>query len=469
MEFSRKIIIADDEIGMRDILSYILSSEYDVKAVSSGSEAVSEAAKGEYDILFLDLSMQDMTGIEVMTAISDRKIKINTVIVSASNDVSMAVSAMKMGAYDYITKPVDAERIRHVASNIFEKISLEREVAVLREKVNDGMKFSSIISVSNAMKNVFSLLMKVINTDITILITGESGTGKGILADAIHFSSNRLKFPFRSLDCSTIPRELIESELFGYEKGAFTGAGARKSGKFELAGKGTLFLDEISNISFDVQAKLLKVLQEKQFERVGGGELVSMDARIIAATNRDLRALVSDGKFREDLYYRLNVFPVNIPPLRERIDDIPVLINYFLTKFNLEYGKDVCLRDEALDKLINHIWPGNVRELENTIRRTVLIGSDKSITASEISGFITGMNDNAQEQLVIEAAPVSFLSTAKYTGTLDEIEKAVIIESLGKNGFNISKTAGTLGISRKTLHNKLKTYGITLEKRISAF
>ncbi len=459
MNERRKILIADDDRGVREILKHVLSDNYSVHDVSCGEDAVKELTTGAYEILFLDLSMPGMDGLDVLNSVKRNNIEIDAVIISASNDLEKAVQAMKLGAYDYIAKPIDVEKIKLIARNISDKLSLKNEVFELRKKVSDGFRFSSVISVSPAMKKLFFLLNRVIDTDITILICGESGTGKGLLADAVHFNSNRSLFPFRSLDCSTIPKDLIESELFGHEKGAFTGAHSRKIGKFELADKGTLFLDEVSNLSFDVQAKLLKVLQEKRFERLGGNEVVEVNTRIISASNKNLKTLVAEGKFREDLYYRLNVFPVEIPPLRQRREDIPVLINYFLTRFNSEYGREVVITDKAVDFFCKYEWPGNVRELENAMRRIVLISVGKEISEEYIKSIFDHISrDN------IDIPQTNIKSNYQ---TLDEVEKKTILESLRLNSFNMSKTSSVLGISRKTLHNKLKAYGISVEKKIA--
>jgi DNA-binding NtrC family response regulator len=459
MSSRRKILIADDDRGVREILKHVLSDNYSVHDVSCGEDAVKELTSGEYEILFLDLSMPGMDGLDVLNAVKQNNIEIDAVIISASNDLEKAVQAMKLGAYDYIAKPIDIEKIKLIARNISDKLSLKNEVSELRKKVSGGYRFSSVISVSPEMKKIFSLLNRVIDTDITILITGESGTGKGLLADAVHFNSNRSLFPFRSLDCSTIPKDLIESELFGHEKGAFTGAHSRKIGKFELADKGTLFLDEVGNLSFDVQAKLLKVLQEKRFERLGGSEVIGVNTRIISASNKNLKTLVSEGKFREDLYYRLNVFPVEIPPLRQRKEDIPVLINYFLTRFNSEYERGTVFTEKAVNFFCRYEWPGNVRELENAVRRIVLISVGKEITEKDVESIFDHIS---QDQIDI---PLKIKKTNYQT--LDEVEKQAILDSLKINSFNMSKTSSVLGISRKTLHNKLKAYGISVEKKFS--
>jgi len=319
-----RILIADDEPGICSLLTELLSDVYEVDSIARGDLVLDRLRTGRYDILILDLHLPGLPGIEVLKQIETNKIPISVIVLTANNDVSTAITAMKLGAYDYMLKPFDNEKMRVIAKNVVDKIELQSELDLLKEEVSESLKFSlSLLGTSRTMMQVFESLERVINTESTILITGESGTGKGVLARAIHYNSNRRSFPFRSVDCSTMPEDLIASELFGHEKGSFTGAIARKIGKFEAADKGTLFLDEISNINIEIQAKLLGVIQEKVVERIGSNQLIKVDTRILAASNRDLRQLVQEGKFREDLYYRLNVVPVHIPPLRKRREDIP--------------------------------------------------------------------------------------------------------------------------------------------------
>jgi len=299
------VLIADDEKGIRDLLKDLLEDSFYVNTIDRGDLIIDELKRKKYDILILDLQMPGKNGIEVLQAIHNLKIDIVVVVITASNDVQLAITSMKLGAYDYLVKPFDTDKLLVILKNIVEKLDLENEVNELREKVGESFRFKNIIGKSPKMQRIFATLERVIDTNSTILIIGESGTGKEIVAKAIHYNSNRKQYPFKSIDCSTIPQDLIGSELFGHEKGAFTGAIARKIGKFEIASKGTLFLDEISNLSFDMQAKLLRVLQEKEFERIGGNEIIKVETRIVAASNRDIREMVKQGTFREDLYYGL--------------------------------------------------------------------------------------------------------------------------------------------------------------------
>ncbi len=329
-----KLLIADDEPGIRSLLTELFNDDFVIESVERGDVITGLIKKNKYDILLLDLDLPGKNGLDVMSEIQQQRLDIAVVILTASKDINTAIRAMKLGAYDFITKPFENEKLIYLLKNISEKITLEKEIKTLRSEMKLSHTLEGFASHSPEMNSVLETIRRIINTDSTILILGESGTGKSILAKAIHYNSNRSLEPFKSLDCSTIPQDLIGSELFGHEKGAFTGAVSRKTGKFEAAGKGTLFLDEISNLSLDFQAKLLTVLQEKEFERIGGNNLVKSETRIIAASNYDLKKMVADGKFREDLFYRLNVVPVVIPPLRDRVEDNPPFIDLFLEKYN---------------------------------------------------------------------------------------------------------------------------------------
>jgi DNA-binding NtrC family response regulator len=466
MDKNYKILIADDEPVIREILKNMLQDTYIVDTVDRGNIVFDKLSKDKYDILILDLQMPGMTGIEVLKKINESNLKIVVVIVTATKDVENAILTMKLGAYDYLVKPFDNERLLVIIKNICEKLSLEREVDKLREQVGEGFRFKNIIGKSKQMQKVFATLEKVIDTDSTILIVGESGTGKEIIAKAIHYNSNRKQYPFRSIDCSTIPQDLIGSELFGHEKGAFTGAIARKIGKFEVAERGTLFLDEVSNLSIDMQSKLLRVLQEKEFERIGGNQIIRVDTRVVAASNRDLRELVKENRFREDLYYRLNVVPIYLPQLKERTEDIPIFINHFINKFNTEYDKNIDIELSARILLSEYTWPGNVRQLENVIKRLVLLSTDKIAGFNEIKSILD-LEENSPPKIFLahytknenmvdeKEAPIM---------SLDEIEKEHLERVLKKLNYNISNTARALKISRKTMHNKLKKYNIVIKK-----
>lgn len=478
-----RVLIADDEKGIRDLLKDLLEIAFYVNTIDRGDAIIDELKNGNYDILILDLQMPGKNGIEVLQTIKDLKIDIAVVVITASNDVQLAITSMKLGAYDYLVKPFDTDKLLVILKNIVEKLDLKNEVNELREKVGENFRFRNIIGKSPMMQRLFATLERVIDTGSTILITGDSGTGKEIIAKAIHYNSNRKQYPFKSIDCSTIPQDLIASELFGHEKGAFTGAIARKIGKFEITSKGTLFLDEISNLSFDMQAKLLRVLQEKEFERVGGNEVIKVDTRIVAASNKDIRGMVKDGTFREDLYYRLNVVPVHLPPLKERKEDIPLFIDYFLKKFTTEYGREITLDLQSRLFFTDYQWPGNVRQLENVIKRLVLLSSEnivkldivKSVLEFEEYNKLSIQKNEFIDDMKAKTPPAAeaasftdvLIGDSEGVKTLDEVEKEYIEKMLNHFDFNISTTARAINVSRKTMHNKLKKYNIAIRKVVS--
>ncbi len=440
-----KILIADDEIGIRELLHELLKDNYEVETAEDGEEAILKIAQMQPDLILLDIRMPKKTGLDVLQYLKDNNIDTRAIIVTADRDLNSAIKAMKLGAYDYVVKPFENEKIITMIKNALKSHQLEKEVKLLKQEIEKQYNFNNIIGQSKAMQSVYELINKVLDNDTTVLITGESGTGKEVIAKAIHYNGKRKDYPFIAVDCASIPETLIESELFGHEKGAYTGATNRKKGKFEIANKGTLFLDEIGNLRLDVQAKLLRVLQEKEIYRVGGNERIKVNVRIIAATNADLEKLIKEGKFREDLYYRLNVVPIKLPPLRERKDDIPLLIQHFLNKYNKEYNKNVKFNNEVIKILYDYPWPGNVRELENLVQRMVVISTSPIITVNDL--------------------PQNIISTTNITSdiikpgmSLDDVEKIFILETLKKFNFNLSKTAKILGITRKTLHNKIDKY-----------
>ncbi len=465
MEGEHKILIADDEAGVRELLTDLLSGSFNVDAVDRGDAVLGRLAEGNHDILILDLQLPGMNGIDVLRAISEKKTRVMVVIITASNNVETAITTMKLGAYDYLVKPFDTDKLLVIIKNIVEKLELEKEVDTLWEQVGEKFRFRNIIGKSPSMLRVFSTLERVIDTDSTILISGDSGTGKEIIAKAIHYNSNRKQFPFRSLDCSTIPKDLIGSELFGHEKGAFTGAISRKIGKFELASKGTLFLDEIGNLSIDMQAKLLRVLQEKEFERIGGNQIIRVNTRIVAATNKDLRELVQQNRFREDLYYRLNVVPVYLPLLRDRKEDMPLFIDHFLRKYNQEYGRTLNIDIKTRIFLTEYRWPGNVRQLENVIKRLVLLSTGQSVDTEQVKAILD-LEGSSVPAVDAEAGAPDAVDAPRERKivSLDEMERDYLERALEKFGYNISLTAKALEISRKTMHNKLKKYGIVIRK-----
>lgn len=465
------LLIASSDRQLYSSLAGYLSDGYDVDSVDTGSAALEKIKSGRFEIILLDINIRAINAVDLVKKISSLGNNVCIILVCSGRDIDAALSLIKQGAFDYILKPVDYERIRLVLKNGLEKISLLNEINILKDSSDPSVQISNqIINVCPTSQKILQSIERVIHTESTILITGESGTGKGILARAIHSYSNRKKHPFRAVDCSAMSEDLIASELFGHEKGSFTGAVSRKTGKFEAAEKGTLFLDEISNINLDIQAKLLRVIQEKEFERIGGNQLIKLNARIIAASNQEMKTLVKNGLFREDLFYRLNVVPVYLPPLRERREEIPLLVDYFLNLFNNEYSRDIIIDIEGRLFLTQYDWPGNIRQLENVVRRIVLMSAggivDKDTVSSNIfSEDNTVTKNKAHESVRINEHRRDFSDDDGRIKTLSEIEKEAILYALARCGYNISETAKVLGITRKTIHNKLKLYNIVIKKK----
>lgn len=442
---SQKILVVDDEIWVRELLYEIIKDYYPVETAENGEQAVQKLTADDYSVVLLDLRMPKLSGMELLARMRKEKISAIPIVITANKDVESAVEAMKLGAYDYVIKPFDNEKVLILIKNALEKYNLQNEVETLRAEVKRQYAFSSVVGQSESMQKVFNLISRVLDNDTTVLITGESGTGKEVIARTIHYNSSRKNAPFVALDCATIPDTLIENELFGHEKGAYTGAMNMSRGKFEIAQGGTLFLDEIGNLRMDVQAKLLRVLQEREFTRIGGNEKVKVDVRILCATNSDLEKQIQQGMFREDLYYRINVVPLRMPPLRERIDDIPLLLDFFLRKFNSELKRSVRLSAEVVDLLSGYSWPGNVRELENMVNRLAVMAEDDLVTATDLPSEMK--NSHA-----------GIFRTIPLSKTLEEIEQEYILKILEQEHHNISQASRVLGVSRKTLHNKLNKY-----------
>ena len=386
MEIKPTILIVDDEPGACQSLEVILEDDYQTQCAASGVEALEILKKVPVDLVLLDVNMAEMDGLEVLRRIKAQDEEIDVIMVSALDLARQAVDAIKLGAYDYITKPYEPDNILSAVNRVVSNQRLRKELNFLRKEAEEFRGFSQIISQNKAMFELFELIRKVACTTTNVLISGESGTGKELIARSIHQQGNRKGRPFVAVNCAAIPSELMESEMFGHEKGAFTGAHARAIGKFEHANEGTLFLDEISTLRSDLQAKLLRVLQEREIERIGSNKPIKVDIRVISATNTDLGKAVLEGKFRQDLYFRLNVVPISIPPLRERKEDIPLLAKHFLNKFNLAFNKKIPgISEKALDALIRYHWPGNIRELENLVERmAVLSNGNEQIELSDI-------------------------------------------------------------------------------------
>ena len=440
-----RILIVDDEQIVRESLTNWLKEEsYQVEAAENGTLALEKIRQSPFQVVLLDLKMPGMDGIQVLTELKKDFPDIEVIIMTAYGSVNTAVEAIKAGAYDYIVKPFDPEEVALLIKKILEHKNLILENILLRQQLEERYEFEDLIGKGAAMQQVFELIRNVAPTQATVLITGESGTGKELVAKAIHAISPRRFEPFIALSCGALPDTLLESELFGYEKGAFTGAAHTKKGRFEMADGGTLFLDEVGEISLKTQIDLLRVLQEKAFRRLGGTELIKVDVRIISATNRDLAQAITQGIFRPDLFYRLNVVGLHLPPLRERREDIPLLAKHFLRRYAIEINKKIeRLAPSALELLMEYNWPGNVRELENAIERAVVISPGHELTAKDFT-FLQ---------------PGSGLLNEPSARNLQELEKQHIHRILEENHWNISKTAVDLGIDRVTLYNKIKKYG----------
>jgi DNA-binding NtrC family response regulator len=443
-----RILIVDDEAAMRESLKdWLMEDGYEVNSAESGEVALKMAADKNWDIVLLDLKMPGMDGIETLEKIKEINPDAEILMMTAYATVDTAVQAMKEGAFDYLVKPFDPDEVEIQIKKIVEHKDLVVQNILLRKKLEEKYHYDEIIGKSDAMQEVFELIDRVAPTDSTVLITGESGTGKELIAQAIHGNSTRCYMPFIAVSCGALPDTLLESELFGYERGAFSGAEHRKRGRFEMADKGTLFLDEIGDISLKTQVDLLRILQQKEFSRLGGEEVIKVDVRILAATNRDLKAAIREKRFREDLFYRLNVISIHVPPLRQRKEDIPLLATAFVQKYCLEMNKEeVKIAPSALKLLMDYDWPGNVRELENIIERALVIGQGQRIEADDLP---FSRRDGAPDEL-----PKS----------LKKMESVHIRRILHETSWNISKAARELDIDRQTLYNKIDKYGITKEE-----
>ncbi len=440
-----RLLIVDDEAIVRDALSdWLKDIGYQVFTAENGHEALEVIERAKPGIMIADLVMPGMDGIELMKRAKAQQPNLEVIIITAYASIPTAITAMKEGAYDYIEKPFCPERAELLVKKLAEHQELIEENLSLRQKLEDRYRFENIIAKSSKMQRVIEVIRVVAKSNATILITGESGTGKELVARAVHSQSDRRSKPFVAVSCAALPESLLESELFGHEKGSFTGAYAQKKGKFEFANGGTLFLDEIGEMSANIQVHLLRVLEEKEFTRVGGNETIRVDVRVISATNKDLRRAIEKQEFREDLYYRLNVVNIELPPLRERKEDIPLLAEHFLRKFAAENRKEVTeFSPEVIESLLAYDWPGNIRELENSIERAIILSRDSSITSADLP----------QEN-------VSLVGSASLGKNLKEVEKTHILNVLRETGENYSEAARILGVSRMTLYNKAKEYGL---------
>jgi len=439
------LLIVDDELVVRDSLSkWFKQDGYKVETAEDTAHAIKWMNNGPWDVILLDIKMPGMSGLELQKRLKEIDPSTTTIMITAFASVESAVQALKEGAFDYVTKPVDPDHLSHLVVNALRQKKLANENAQLREHLSEIVSGDEIIGNSPQMKKVIELSKTVAQTDTTVMIRGESGSGKELIARAIHANSVRRYFPIIAVNCGAVPETLLESELFGHEKGAFTGAQYRRKGKFEMADGGTIFLDEIGTISQKMQVQLLRVIESKQFTRVGGNEVIHSDFRIICATNRDLEAAVKEGTFREDLYYRLNVFTVFIPPIRERRSDIPLLVSHFLKKYSGIMNKPVIeITPDAVDLLVRYDWPGNVRELENVIERAMVLAKPPAIRPDD---------------LPFQMVPKHHTPT---DDSIASVEKAHIEAILGRTGWNITRSADILSIDRVTLYNKIAKYGLS--------
>ena len=439
-----KILIVDDELIMRESLAGWLERDgHYVEKVESGEKALERIKDTRFDIMLVDIKMEGISGLDVLKQVKKSETDTEVIMITAYGSISSAIEAMKNGAYDYLLKPFDPSELGLLIEKVIEYQAREMENLYLKEQHKDRSRFESLIGQSKPMQTVFDMIEDVSPMTSTVLITGETGTGKGLAAKAIHTNSQCCEGPFVTVNCGAIPEHLMESELFGYQKGAFTDAKETKKGRLELAHGGTLFLDEIGEISMRMQIDLLRVLEDRVFYRVGGTQPIEADFRVIAATNRDIGKAIKEGFFREDLYYRLNVISFKMPSLRERKDDIPLLVDHFLYRFSRETNKPVDqISRDALDELMLYEWPGNVRELENAIERAVVVTKSRKIIREDLPIF-RGEHTSAPQN-----------------NSIKEIEKAHIFQILNNNSWNISKSAEILGIDRSTLYNKIKRYRI---------
>ncbi|MBN1903286.1 sigma-54-dependent Fis family transcriptional regulator [Candidatus Sumerlaeota bacterium] len=455
---SYHILVVDDEQIIRFVLHEALEKEgYIVDEASNGEEAVLKVRNVNFDLIILDIKMPVMDGIEALKEIRKIDPGIPVVMITAFGNSNVAMQALKEGAYDYFNKPFDVNEIRIVIKRALEKQKLQKQIEILETQLIQEHRFDRIIGTSQKMQEVFALIRKVITNDVTVLICGESGTGKELVAQAIHYHSERAKKPFIKVSCVAIPDTLLESEMFGYERGAFTGAHQTKIGKFELAQGGTFFLDEIGDMPLGLQVKLLRVIQERELERIGGNKTIKVDIRLVACTNRDLVESVKNQTFREDLYFRINVLPIYLPPLRERKDDIPLLVEHFIKYYNQKLGKHVVnVSDDVMRIIQQYPWPGNVRELENVIQRAIILSPGETITADLLPPNVHA--EPVLEDISRITDDFDMPMPDRIQILTEKIEKKMIQAALAKSNNRRQETADLLGISRKSLHNKMQKY-----------
>ncbi|KAB2835868.1 MAG: sigma-54-dependent Fis family transcriptional regulator [Candidatus Brocadia sp.] len=446
-----KVLVVDDDLLGREYLSEILiRNGYEVVSASDGQQALARVSKEGYDLVFLDMKMPEMGGMEVLEKVKTLSPETVVVLMTAYGTIETAVEAMKKGAYDYIIKPFSPDQVELVIARVNERQKLIMENKYWRSNSNVDEKMNPIFSKNSKMFQIYEQIKRIAQSKASVLVQGESGTGKELVARAIHFHSNRYESPFIRVNCAALTETLLESELFGHERGAYTGAISKHLGRFELANEGTLLLDEISEISPNIQAKLLRVLEEEEFERVGGEKTIKIDVRIVATTNRNLLEEIHKGTFREDLFYRLNVVPIYLPPLRERREDIPLLVDYYLKKYCIENNVTVKAMDTAImDYFCQYNWPGNVRELKNVIQRAVVMSSSDGLPAEQLNNLFIHQDAKRSEGIMTDGKAI------------EDVERDLIYSTLEKTGGNKTKAAELLKITTRTLRNKLNRYDAT--------
>ncbi|HVN87530.1 MAG TPA: sigma-54 dependent transcriptional regulator [Candidatus Binatia bacterium] len=479
MDSAARILVADDEESIRFVLNDAFTSDgYTVVCVSDGGAALRELTSGTFELAFVDIRMPDVDGLELLKRAREATVTCPIIIMTAQNTMANAIEAMKRGAYDYVTKPFDLVEVRALVTRALEMRRLSSDLTRLNQEMRRRFELGvEIIGKTPTMLDIYKTIGRVAPTDATVLVQGESGTGKELIAKAVHYHSPRWSGPFIALNCSAIPRELLESELFGHERGAFTGAFEQRPGKFEVAQGGTLFLDEIGDMPLELQAKLLRVLQEKELTRVGGRDVLKIDCRIISATNQDLERAIKQGRFREDLYFRLNVVPILVPPLRERREDIPELITFFIDKVNRELGTSITgVSNDAQQILVHHHWPGNVRELENTLVRAAVLAPGPTIMPHDLAlaagtAPVPSYDNLSLEDIVRHKLAEYFRQTRTveltdlYSLILGRVERPLIELVLERAHGNQLKAAAMLGINRNTLRKKITDLKIDIKRR----
>jgi DNA-binding NtrC family response regulator len=457
---ARILVVDDEEIVVRSCLRILGEGDYEAEGVASGEEALRRIEERPYDVVILDIMMPKMDGMEVLRRVKESHPDIDVIMVTGLSQIETAVRSMKLGAFDYLPKPFDPDELKVVVGRAVERRRLLQENLGLKTEASSRYRLENIIGASPAMQAIYRLIAKGAPTNSTILLTGESGTGKELIARAVHYNSLRRDRAFVPVDCNALSENLLESELFGHVKGSFTGAHANKRGMFEVAHGGTLFLDEIGNLSLSTQAKLLRVIQEREFRAVGDTRTQATDVRLIAATNKDLKAMVAAGTFREDLFYRINIFPIEVPPLRERLEDIPALAHHFLAVLGKEVGKKFSgFSEGAMNLLQQYDWPGNVRELENAVHRAVILATGDVIRRAHLAG-ITEARPGADLGVPKTSDELKRVKKAAREKSVEEIERLFVLEALKRNAWNVTRSAEETGMQRANFQALMKKYRI---------